>query len=97
MSAQQMLDMLLNPGKDLVEKGKTPAEANLGLPDDPKDRDEPLVDARKGAIAASALAVLFGTGAGRKLTSATLKLGGLAALGTVAHDAFGKWQAQQPG
>lgn len=97
MSAQQMLDMLLKSGKELAEKGKTLAEAKLGLPDDPKKRDEILVGASKGAIAASALAVLLGTGAGRKLTGTTLKLGGLAAIGTVAFDAFKKWQAQQPG
>ncbi len=97
MSAQQMLDMLLKSGKELAEKGKTLAEAKLGLPDDPKQRDEMLVDASKGAIAASALAVLLGTGAGRKLTGTTLKLGGLAAIGTVAYDAFKKWQGQQPG
>lgn len=97
MSAQQMLDMLLKSGKELVEKGKTLAEAKLGLPDDPKKRDEMLVDTSKGAIAASALAVLLGTGAGRKLTGTTLKLGGLAAIGTIAYDAFKKWQGQQPG
>ncbi len=97
MSAQQILDMLLNSGKELAEKGKTLAEAKLGIPDDPKKRDEMLVGASKGAIAASALAVLLGTGAGRKLTGTTLKLGSLAAIGGVAYKAFQDWQKQQPG
>jgi uncharacterized membrane protein YebE (DUF533 family) len=97
MNSQQILDMLLNSGKELAEKGKTLAEAKLGLPDDPKKRDELLVSASKGAIAASALAVLLGTGAGRKLTGATLKLGSLAAVGGIAYKAFQDWQAKQTG
>jgi uncharacterized membrane protein YebE (DUF533 family) len=97
MSSQQILDMLLNSGKELAEKGKTLAEAKLGIPDDPKKRDEMLVGASKGAIAASALAVLLGTGAGRKLTGATLKLGSLAAVGGIAYKAFQDWQAKQTG
>jgi uncharacterized membrane protein YebE (DUF533 family) len=97
MNSKQILDMLLNSGKELAEKGKTLAEAKLGLPDDPKKRDELLVSASKGAIAASALAVLLGTGAGRKLTGATLKLGSLAAIGGIAYKAFQDWQAKQTG
>lgn len=97
MSAQQILDMLLNSGKELAEKGKTLAEAKLGIPDDPQKREEMLATASKGAIAASALAVLLGTGAGRKLTGTTLKLGGLAAIGGIAYKAFQDWQKQQPG
>jgi uncharacterized membrane protein YebE (DUF533 family) len=97
MNAQQMLEMLLSSGKELAEKGKTLAEAKLGIPDDPAKRDEMLAGASKGAIAASALAVLLGTSAGRKLTGTTLKLGSLAAVGGIAYNAFKNWQAQQTG
>jgi uncharacterized membrane protein YebE (DUF533 family) len=51
-----------------------------------------LSGAGKGALAAGALAVLLGTGAGRKLTGATLKLGSLAALGGLAYNAFENWK-----
>ena len=41
------------------------------------------------------LALLLGTGVGRKLTGAGLKLGSLAAIGRIAYNAFQKWQSQQ--
>ncbi len=97
MDTQQILDMLLNSGKELVENGKTLAEAKLGVPEDPAMRESMLNGAGKGALAASALAILLGTGAGRKLTGTTLKLGSLAAIGTVAYKAFQNWQDQQSG
>lgn len=97
MSAQQILDMLLNSGKELAEKGKTLAEAKLDIPDDPEKRDAMMTGAGKGALAAGALAVLLGTSGGRKLTGATLKLGSLAAVGGVAYKAFENWKSNQPG
>ncbi|MCF6203184.1 MAG: tellurite resistance TerB family protein [Methylococcaceae bacterium] len=95
MNAQQILDALLNSGKELAEKGKTLAEAKLNVPDDPEKREAMLTGAGKGALAAGALAVLLGTGTGRKLTGATLKLGSLAAIGGVAYKAFENWKSQQ--
>ncbi len=95
MDAQQILDMLLESGQELVNKGKTLAEQKLNLPDDPEQRQKMLDGAGKGAIAAGALAVLLGTSTGRKLTGASLKLGSLAALGSVAYQAYQNWQNQQ--
>ncbi len=95
MDTQQILDMLLNSGQELVNKGKSLAEEKLNLPDNPDDRKTMLDGAGKGAIAASALALLLGTGFGRKLTGAGLKIGSLAAIGSVAYNAFQKWQSQQ--
>jgi len=95
MDTQQILEMLLNSGQELVNKGKSLAEEKLNLPDNPEDRKTMLEGAGKGAIAASALALLLGTGVGRKLTGAGLKLGSLAAIGGVAYNAFQKWQSQQ--
>jgi uncharacterized membrane protein YebE (DUF533 family) len=96
MDAQQVLDMLLNSGQELVDKGKALADQKLNLPDNPEDRQKMLDAAGKGAIAASAVAVLLGTQVGRKLTGAGLKLGSLAAIGGIAYNAFQKWQSQQP-
>ncbi|SJM90772.1 conserved hypothetical protein [Crenothrix polyspora] len=96
MDTQQILDMLLTSGQELVNKGKAIAEEKLDLPDNPEDRQKMLDGAGKGAMAAGALAILLGTSVGRKLTGAGLKLGSLAAIGGVAYNAFQKWQSQQP-
>jgi uncharacterized membrane protein YebE (DUF533 family) len=96
MDAQQILDMLLSSGQELVNKGKTIAEEKLNLPDNPEERQKMLDSAGKGAMAAGALAILLGTSVGRKLTGTGLKLGSLAAIGGVAYNAFQKWQSQQP-
>ncbi len=95
MNIQQVLDALLNSGKGLVEKGVTLAEAQLDIPKDPEKREAMMTGAGKGALAAGALALLLGTGAGRKLTGTTLKLGSLAAIGGVAYTAFQNWQRKQ--
>ena len=92
MSIEQILDTFLNSGKELVEKGKTLAEAKLDIPEDSEKREAMLSGAGKGALAAGALAVLLGTGAGRKLTGTTLKLGSLAAVGGIAYKALKNWQ-----
>lgn len=95
MDAQQILDTFLKSGQELVEKGKTLAEERLQIPDDPEKREAMLSGAGKGALAAGAVAVLLGTQTGRKLTGASLKLGSLAAIGTVAYQAFKDWQNKQ--
>ncbi len=95
MNAQQILDALLNSGKELVEKGVTLAEAKLDIPDDAEKREAMLAGAGKGALITGALAVLLGTQGGRKVTGATLKLGSLAAIGGIAYKAFENWQSQQ--
>lgn len=94
MNSQQILDALLNSGKELVEKGVSLAEAKLDIPDDEDKRDAMLEGAGKGALAAGALALLLGTGTGRKLTGTTLKLGSLAAIGSVAFNVFKNFQSQ---
>lgn len=96
MSAQDILDTLLNSGKELAEKGKSLAEAKLNLPEDESKREAMLNGAGKGALAAGALAILLGTGAGRKVTGTTLKLGSLAAVGGIAYKAFQNWQNKDP-
>ncbi len=95
MDTQQILDMLLSSGQELVSKGKALAEEQLNLPENPQERQVLLDGAGKGAMAAGALALLLGTGVGRKLTGAGIKLGSLAAVGTVAYNAFQTWQSQQ--
>jgi uncharacterized membrane protein YebE (DUF533 family) len=95
MDAQQILDMLLSSGQELVNKGKAIAEEKLDLPESQAERDAIFDGVGKGAVAASAIALLLGTSVGRKLTGAGIKLGSLAAISGVAYNAFQKWQSQQ--
>lgn len=97
MNAQQILDALLNSGKELADKGMSLAEAKLDIPEDSEKREAMMAGAGKGALAAGALALLLGTGAGRKVTGATLKVGSLAAIGGVAYKAFESWKKKQTG
>jgi uncharacterized membrane protein YebE (DUF533 family) len=96
---QAITDLLLQSGQELAKKGQALAEEKLQLPESGPERDEALEKLGKGAAMGGLLVALLGTGAGRKLTGATLKLGSLAALGTVAYQAYQNWQGKtdQPG
>ncbi len=95
MDTKTLLDQLLHSAKDLASKGQNMAEDKLGVPEQGPDRDTMLKGMGKGAMAAGALALLLGTGAGRRLTGTALKLGSLAAIGTVGYKAFQRWQENQ--
>ncbi len=97
MDARSILDNLLKTGQQLVEQGKELAEDKAGIPADEAARKSMLDGAKKGAIGAGVLAVLLGTGAGRKLTGAALKMGSVAAVGGLAYKAFQNWQGVHSG
>jgi uncharacterized membrane protein YebE (DUF533 family) len=97
MDVKALVDDLLKQGRDLASQGKDLAEQKLGIPEAGPERDATLSAMGKGALAAGALALLFGTGTGRKVTGTALKVGGLAALGGVAYKAYQQWQASQAG
>ena len=93
MDYQAITDTLLKSGQDLVQKAKELADKNdLSLPKSGPERDEMIQNLSKGAAMGGLLAVMLGTGLGRKLTGTTLKLGSLAALGTVAYQTIQKLQ-----
>jgi uncharacterized membrane protein YebE (DUF533 family) len=92
METQAFLDQLLQAGRDWASQGKTLAEQGLGIPEAGPERDATLSAMGKGAMAAGALALLLGTGTGRKITGGAFKLGGLAALGGLAYQAYRHWQ-----
>lgn len=97
MDTKALLEELLRAGQDLAGRGKGMAERGLGIPPEGPQRDATLSAMGKGAAAAGLLALLLGTGTGRKLTGGALKLGSLAALGGVAYKAYQNWQAGQAG
>jgi len=97
VDTRSFLEQILQAGRELAEKGLDSAEEEIGIPESGAEREAALSNMGKGALAAGALALLLGTGGGRKLTGSALKLGGLAALGGMAYKAYNNWQAGQPG
>ncbi len=92
MDAKAILEQLLNSAKEMSLEGKNLAEEKLDIPKAGSERDAMLSGMGKGALAAGALAILLGTGTGRRVTGTAVKFGGLAALGTLAYKAFKNWQ-----
>lgn len=107
MDFSALLDQVIRSGKELVETAEAKgrdlassgnsafeefAEEKLGI-----EANTDASKAAKGAAAAAALLVLFGTRGGRAITGSALKLGSLAALGGLAYKTFQDWQAKQDG
>jgi uncharacterized membrane protein YebE (DUF533 family) len=95
MDTAKFLEQLLQTGRDMANQGRGLAEQKLGVPAAGAERDAMMSGLGKGAAAAGVLAMLLGTKGGRKLTGSALKLGSLAAIGTVAYKAYQQWQSQQ--
>ncbi len=96
MDAQSFLDELLKTGKEYASKGREIAEEKLKLPKEGEEGYDATVDGmKKGAIAVGVLALLLGTGAGRRVTGSALKIGSLAAIGGIGWQAYQNWQAKQ--
>ena len=95
MNSKGLLESMLADGKAIAEKSIDVAQDKLGVPQqEGAERDAMLDGMQKGVIAAGALAVLLGTGAGRRLTGAAIKVGSVAAIGGLAYNAYNKWQGQ---
>jgi uncharacterized membrane protein YebE (DUF533 family) len=97
MALSHMLDELLAAGRDLAAKGQSAAERTLDIPQQGPARDQALSNLGKGALGGGALALLLGTGTGRKLAGTAAALGGIGLLGKVAYDAYGSWKAKNAG
>jgi len=95
MDTQSFLDELLKTGKDYANQGRKIAEEKLQIPKDEEKRDAALDGMKKGAIAAGVLALLLGTGAGRRVTGSALKIGSLAAIGGIGWKAYQNWMNQK--
>jgi len=89
---QALLEELLSKTKQYVEKGQAMAEERLEIPESGEERKVMLEGLKKGALASAVLIGLLGTSGGRKLTGTAVKLGGIAAMGTVAYKGFKNWQ-----
>jgi uncharacterized membrane protein YebE (DUF533 family) len=97
MNARTLLDLLLQSGRGVADKGQDVAEKKLDVPKEGPEREAALSGMRKGATLAGVLTLLVGTRAGRRLTGTALKLGSVAAIGKLAYNAYHDWQAKQSG
>jgi len=95
MDAGKLLDGIFMSGKNYLEKGKKLAEEQINLPKDGAERDARIDGLKKGALAAGGLALLLGTRSGRWLTGSALKIGGIAALGGIAYQAYKNWNGAE--
>jgi uncharacterized membrane protein YebE (DUF533 family) len=80
MSIQNLLEQLLKSSSSTYEQAKQSGD---------------LGKYAKGAAAGGALAILLGSRGGRSLGGKVLKIGTVAALGTMAWKAYNEWQAKQ--
>lgn len=92
MDMKSFLDQMLQSGKEMAQKGQQMAEQKLGVPAEGEQREKMLSGMKTGAAAAGVLALLLGTGAGRRVTGAAVKVGSLAALGGIAYQMYRQWE-----
>lgn len=91
-SISDILGKLQTQGSDMFGRAQSQGSDILGKIQEATSGDNAVISSRdKTTLGAGALAILLGS----KTDSSLAKLGGLAALGTVAYKAFQRWQEQQ--
>ena len=91
-SISDILGQLQSQGSDMFGSAQAKGSDIFGKIQDATSGDNSVLSSRdKTTLGAGALAILLGS----KTDSSLAKLGGLAALGTVAYKAFQRWQEQQ--
>lgn len=74
MDAKSVLEELLQTGRQMAAKSQAAIEQKLDIAEPGEKRDATLSGMKTGAVAAGVLALLLGTGAGRRVTGSALKL-----------------------
>lgn len=95
MDAKAILDGLLDKSQRATTAGMQMAEDRNIIPPAGDERTAMLKGAGAGALAAGAIALLFGSKGTRKFVGKAAKLGGTAAIGGLAYKAYTDWQSQQ--
>lgn len=95
MDAKAILDGLLDKSQRATTAGMQMAEERNIIPPAGDERTAMLKGAGAGALAAGAIALLFGSKGTRKFVGKAAKLGGTAAIGGLAYKAYTDWQSQQ--
>ncbi len=94
MSAKNLLDQLIQSSRQVWQQGRQMAEKGLNLPASGPERQSSVANLQKGAIMGGILGLLLGSRAGRRIGTSGLKLGALAAIGTIGYQAYKNWQAK---
>lgn len=95
MDAKAILDGLLDKSQRATQAGMQMAEERKIIPPAGNERTAMLKGAGAGALAAGAIALLFGSKGTRKFVTKAAKLGGTAAIGGLAYKVYSDWQTQQ--
>lgn len=95
MDAKAILDGLLDKTQRATQAGISMAEEKSLIPPAGNERAAMMKGVGTGALAAGAIALLFGSKGTRKFASKAARLGGTAAIGGLAYKAYSDWQAQQ--
>lgn len=95
MDARKILEGLLEKSQQATQTGMKMAEDKAIIPPAGAERTAMMKGLGTGALAAGAVALLFGSKGTRKFAGKAAKLGGTAAIGGLAYKAFTEWQAQQ--
>lgn len=95
MDAKAILDGLLDKTQQATRAGINMAEEKSLIPPPGEQRDAMIKGVGAGALAAGAVALLFGSKGTRKFVGKAARLGGTAAIGGLAYKAFADWQAGQ--
>lgn len=94
MDARAILDGLIEQSREAGRQGIEMAEQRSMIPPPGDQRSAMLKGAGAGALAAGAVAMLFGSKKTRKFVGKAARLGGTAALGGLAYHAWQQYQAQ---
>ena len=106
MNAEELLEQLLKSGKEIAQQGRDLAnqgvdqakegieyvKGQINFPEPGPERDEMIKKLGTGAAVGGLLALLVGTKSGRKVLSPVIKIGSVAALGTLGYKAYQRWQ-----
>lgn len=97
LDTKTLLNDLLGQAKNYANQGSDAAARKLGVSTSGTDKDALVKGLGAGAIGGALLGLLLGTRSGRSIGGGVLKIGSIAALGTVAYKAYQSWQAKQSG
>ncbi len=93
---KKLLNDLLSDAKGLASKGSDFAASKLETKPG-ADKDNLAKGLGAGALGGVLMGLLLGTKGGRAIGGGALKLGSLAAIGTVAYRAYQQWQTSKGG
>lgn len=93
MNTKSLIDRLLQSGSEMLQSSGGSGDQRRQTGEG--GMNEFLKGAGGGALAGSAMALLLGNKKARKFGGKALKVGGAAAIGLIAFQAFRAWQANQ--